>query len=103
MSLALINNTAEKETFDARTLYIDTILRNVPEIGGLKFAEIPVDLLRVPATYQRPQHGHEKEIARQWNKKKAGALVVSYRDGQLYVGIHTLLIEICGLREPTSF
>lgn len=93
MSLALLNNTAEKETFDARTLYIDTILRNVPEVGGLKFAEIPVDLLSVPATYQRPQHGHEKEIARQWNKKKAGALVVSYRDGQLYVidGQHRLI------------
>ncbi len=91
MSLALVNNT--NETFDTRALYIETILRNVPEIGGLKFAEIPVDLLSVPATYQRPQHGHEKEIAKQWNKKKAGALVVSYRDGQLYVidGQHRLI------------
>ena len=48
MSLALINNT--NETYDTRALYIETILRNVPEIGGLKFAEIPVDLLSVPAT-----------------------------------------------------
>ena len=49
MSLALVNNT--NETYDTRALYIETILRNVPEIGGLKFAEIPVDLLSVPANF----------------------------------------------------
>lgn len=85
MALALINNQ--------NNMYIEAILRNVPEVGGLKFAEIPVDMLCVPDTYQRMTHGHEKKIASNWDKRKAGALVVSYRDGCLYVidGQHRLL------------
>ena len=94
MALALLVNekTNTNEAISSR-LYIDTLLRNVPEIGGLKFAEIPTGLLAIPETYQRPQRGHEKEIAKHWDKKKAGALVTSYRDGKLYVidGQHRLL------------
>ena len=94
MALALLVNekTNTNEAISSR-LYIDTLLRNVPEIGGLKFAEIPTGLLAIPETYQRPQRGHEKEIAKHWDKKKAGALVTSYREGKLYVidGQHRLL------------
>lgn len=85
MALALIENQ--------NNMYIEAILRNVPEIGGLKFAEIPVGMLTIPDTYQRAAHGHEKKIASKWDKRKAGALTVSYRGGQLNVidGQHRLL------------
>lgn len=80
-----ITNTNVKIVPSAQGILIETLLRNIPSVGGIKFAEIPLSLLTVHPTVQRERRGHEKKIAAQWDKRKAGAILVSYRDGYLYI------------------
>lgn len=63
----------------------DAVLANAKLIGGMKYAEIPVGLLTVHPVIQRNVRGHEAKIAKQWDKRRAGAITVSYRDGSFYI------------------
>lgn len=89
------NNIVTEVTvsLDAKKMLIDTLLRNVATIGGIKLAEIPLTLLEIHPTVQRPRKGHERKIAAEWSRDKAGAIRVSYRDGHLYIidGQHRFL------------
>lgn len=60
--------------------FAQNLINTAPNIGGFKFASIPLDLLEVHPTIQRPAKGHEHTIAQQWDDRKCAPLIVSYHD-----------------------
>lgn len=68
-----------------RATACEAVIANAKVIGGVKFAEIPLMLLAVHPTVQRAPRGHERKIAAKWDRRKAGAVVVSYRDGVFHI------------------
>ena len=67
----------------------ETIFRNAKEIGGRKFADIPVHALKIDAHYQRPINDtgrlHIENMAKNWSNEKCDPLRVSYRGGSFYI------------------
>lgn len=64
--------------------HCEAILRNAKEMNGIKFAELPLDLLILDEEYQRPEHDWRK-IATNWNDRLVGTIICSYRDCNFYV------------------
>lgn len=64
--------------------HCEAILRNAKEMNGVKFAELPVDLLVLDEEYQRPEHSW-RQIATNWNDMLVGTIICSYRDCRFYV------------------
>lgn len=60
------------------TLAAETLLQNAPVIDGHHYLKLPVDLLEIHPTIQRPARGHEKQIAKRWDDRKCTPLIVSY-------------------------
>lgn len=71
----------------------EALLANAVVIGGIKYLEIPTEMLTLEAMYQRVDRGHSKAIAAKWDRCKAGVLLVSYRNGVFYVidGQHRMI------------
>lgn len=67
-------STADKEAY----------LANATEVSGVKYCTLPVEILKID-TYQRPVQKKVREIAVNWDPAKAGAIKVSYRDGEFWV------------------
>lgn len=65
---------------DNDRIIAETMLQNAKEFGGVKVGLLPVSLLFVDHTYQRPAQSKVKKIAQQWDDNKAGFLLVSYRE-----------------------
>lgn len=63
----------------------EALLKNAVVIGDIKYLEIPVEMLILEPLYQRVDRGHSKAIAAKWDRRKAGVLLVSYRNGVFYV------------------
>lgn len=87
--------TIKNVTFakDAQKMMGDALMANAKVINGVKYLEIPLQMLTIQTLYQRHNKGHEKAIAAQWDKRKAGVITVSYRDGVFYIidGQHRFL------------
>lgn len=64
--------------------HCEAILRNAKEMNGVKFAELPIDLLILDEEYQRPEHDWRK-IATNWNDHLVGTIICSYRDYNFFV------------------
>ena len=74
--------TANEITYDfANTHAIaETILANTRELGGVRIGLLPMGLLFVDTTYQRPARHKVQKIASEFNDDKCGFLLVSYRE-----------------------
>ncbi|MEG1554003.1 MAG: ParB/Srx family N-terminal domain-containing protein [Rikenellaceae bacterium] len=62
-----------------------TIVDNAFEIGGKKFANIPLGELAVDHDYQRNTGSKLKQLIEDWDIRKCDVLIVSYRDDKFYV------------------
>lgn len=60
-------------------LISETILDNTREIGGIRIGALPLELLFVDMSYQRPSHTKVKKIAAEFDLNKCGMILVSYR------------------------
>lgn len=58
----------------------ETILANTREIGSVRIGLLPLDLLFVDYSYQRPTRSKVQKIAKDFDPNKAGFLLVSYRE-----------------------
>lgn len=67
------------------TIYVRTLIANAPAINGIRYLEVPLELLEVHPTIQRDRKGHERRIAANWDDAKCGCILVSYRDDHLYI------------------
>jgi len=65
--------------------YVETLLANAVPLNGVKFLEVPLFMLNVNPYIQRLPRGHEKKIALNWDRSKCKAIIVSYRDGKLWI------------------
>lgn len=63
----------------------DGIVLNAFSIAGRKFANVPVDQMRIDYAYQRLSSRNMMKIAQNWDMNRCGILVVNYRDGLFFV------------------
>ena len=81
----LVNGTSAMNTVSHEVL-AQTIVQNTTEMNGVRFASVPVGLLRIDESYQRPlDKNHVNTLAINFKKAYAGCLTVSYRDGWFYI------------------
>lgn len=86
-----VGNLATQEVASAQTLkhdptYIQALLSKPTEVNGAKFCTLPVNMLEVDHSYQRPAAlSVVKRIAETWDSTKAGTLLVNFRDERFYV------------------
>ena len=85
MKLTSKNNTMENTTLSEQ-LFIESIMKNSTEIDGMRFASVPVALLRVCENYQRPVNKtHVNELANPFDRIYANCIITSYRDGYFWI------------------
>lgn len=70
---------------NAQRVMAEALIKNAVVIGGIKYLEIPIGMLALEPLYQRVDRGHGRAIAAKWDRKKAGVLLVSYRNGTFYI------------------
>lgn len=82
-------------TEDQKAIVIQTIIANLNfKFAGKRIAEVHVDVLDRDDNYQRkPDEYHVAKIAAEWDDDSCAVILVSYRDGKLYVidGWHRVL------------
>lgn len=57
----------------------ETLLANAKEFGGVRVGFLPMSMLFVDLSYQRPAQRKVRKIASEWDDNKCGFLLVSYR------------------------
>lgn len=67
-------------TVDRDRMMAETILANTRELGKIRIGLLPLDLLFVDDSYQRPTRSRVKQIASHFDDNKCGFLLVSYRE-----------------------
>lgn len=83
-NLAVKEEPAIRPAPDAEV--VSALLAKPTEVNGAKFCALPTKMLDVDYTYQRPAKINEvRNIAASWDSTKAGAVLVNYRDGRLYI------------------
>ena len=84
-----MNNTINLTNLAAANndrMLAETILANTKELGGIRIGLLPMNLLFVDYSYQRPTRSKVQKIAADFNDNKCGLLLVSYRnDGHFAV------------------
>lgn len=61
------------------------ILENAHNIGGKKFATIPLSEIEIDTSYQRKLRNKVHKMAREWDYALCDVILVSYRDDKFYV------------------
>ena len=67
--------THESET----KMLSETIMANTREIGGIRFGYLPLELMFVDTSYQRPARSKVQKIAKEFDVNKCGFILVSDR------------------------
>ena len=67
------------------TVAIAALVQNTAPINGMRYISIPTEYLEIHPRIQRQLKPHYKKIAAEWDSKKCGCLLVSYRDGHLFI------------------
>lgn len=78
-NLAFKLNDTEKD----RTV-CGTIVKNAIDSGGVKYARIPLCLLKL-AGYQRVELRTVRRISDEWDETRCGAILASHRDGSFWI------------------
>lgn len=77
--------TEQAKPVDLQKQMCNALIKNANEINGVKYAEIPLAMLSINDEVQRRLKGQEKKIAASWDRKKCGAITVSFRDDKFFI------------------
>lgn len=81
-----MKNITENSTLLNEQLVAESIMTNTTEIDGMRLASVPVALLKVCESYQRPvDKAHVNELANPFDRIYANCIITSYRDGYFWI------------------